>query len=42
VLQPAPRSALILYFTLALALWVWYRPDAAALVEALKGTSRSV
>ena len=36
VLQPAPRAALILYFTLALALWVWYRPDLPALSQALR------
>jgi len=35
-LQPAPRAALILYFTLALALWVWYRPDLPALSQALR------
>jgi hypothetical protein len=42
LLQPAPRAALILYFTLALALWVWYRPDLPALSEALRGAGRSV
>ncbi len=36
ILQPTPRLALVLYFTLALALWVWYRPDVRALSEALR------
>lgn len=35
-LQPVPRLALTLYFTLGLALWLWSRPDSRALAEALR------